>query len=166
MRIRPQGCTPVYASPQLLRAKLCQLEHAYFDSEDSDADSEQSSHSRNEQVAEHAAVKGNKLLRRLSPLWKKLARQGANAAPPMQAKPEPVTEPANDSRYIDGPAADVWSAGVVLFEMVCACEPSAQHAAACMCRCCSCSISGIDRACSSAAAFSCQQAYSDCTEST
>lgn len=80
--VRPEGCTPLYASPQHLRARQSRLE----------------------------CGSRPKLLQQLSSGWRKVVRCGCAGAHDVKDV---------DECLVCGMEADVWSAGVVLFEMVC-----------------------------------------------
>lgn len=113
IRVFPEGCTPLYASPQQLRARQCQLEYTRDDST-SDASSSYTSNP--------AAVlpgKPERVMQRLSHMLKKFASCGFASTPEQEEE--------SDEALIDGRAADVFSAGVVLFELVSHCSPAHQY---------------------------------------
>ena len=106
-KVFPQGCTTAYASPQQLYARQIML----LPSEDASA--EAGSTDQQQQQSTDAAAKGNKLRHRLASLWRRGLCRGKGSA--AVDEDEYYTE---DDYTMDGPTVDVYSAGVVLYEMV------------------------------------------------
>ena len=109
-KVCPEGCTPVYASPQMLRARQCQLE---CDRSDCISGTSQAScHSQEKQQDRSVPVKKGKLMQRLRSLWNTPVLDGSST------KQDKCEEKLVDVSVINGPAADLWSLGIVLYEMV------------------------------------------------
>lgn len=113
-KIRPQGCTVVYASPEQLYARQVRLECTWVDDASSEAGSNNSI-SQGQPQSTGAPVKGNKLMQRLASLWNRASCRGKGA----EAVEEEEDDNAEEDLLVNGPAVDVYSAGVVLYEMVC-----------------------------------------------
>ena len=102
--ICPQGCTLAYASPQHLRAMQCQLE---WDDCGSALAASGDSHSSHQRQRASSPAKSRRLLSKLSSLWQRA----------MCCRGVLDSKLVNDS-VMDGRASDVYSAGVVLYELV------------------------------------------------
>ena len=106
----PDGCTPVFASPQMLRARQCQLECDRSDS--LSGTSQTSCHSQKQQQDQSVHGKKGKIMQRLRSLWNTPVLHGSFA------KEDRCEDNLVDVSVIKGPAADLWSLGIVLYEMV------------------------------------------------
>lgn len=117
-KIRPQGCTVVYASPEQLYARQLLLECTWVGDASSEAGSNNSI-SQGQQQSTVSPAKGNKLMQRLSSLWRTASCRGKGAEAVEEEKEQEEGDNAEEYLMVDGPAVDVYSAGVVLYEMVC-----------------------------------------------
>ena len=96
----------------MLRARQCQLE---CDRSDSAPGSQASYHSQKQQQDRSVLGKKGKLMQRLTSLWNTPVFHDTFAKQDEQDKCE---EELEDASVINGPAADLWSLGIVLYEMV------------------------------------------------
>ena len=111
-KVCPQGCTIAYASPQQLLARQLILEwSAQADMEPSDAGGSHST-AQDSQGCKEVPVRRNKLRQRLSSFWRRVMCGGKGSAVLQDEQDE------EDDSLIDGPETVVFSAGVVLYEMV------------------------------------------------
>ena len=106
-KICPHGCTLPYASSQQLYARQILLLQS------DDALSEAGGSPFTDQQHQQSTAKGNNLMHRLSSLLKRALCHGRTSVEVDE------DEYHNEDDYtIHGPAVDVYSAGVVLYEMV------------------------------------------------
>ena len=115
-RICPEGCTYQYASPQHLRSLQLQLEMDWPSSSSFASSFTSASQDSQPEDMPHAHSRRRKLMQTLRACWTPAAFCGHCCGASSSLSAGHST--GGVDVLIDGRAADMWSTGVVLFEMV------------------------------------------------
>ena len=119
--VRPDGITIPYASPQQVAAKRYLVDCDYQPSASSAYDSSHCTAQNQQPQAPSPAGKPAKLKQRLSSCWGRATCRGCVCGPLPE---EPQSYEEQDPSLIDGPQADIWAVGVLLYELVSCCDRS------------------------------------------